>query len=406
MMTPLEQRAGVLLLAPFLALVLLPCAARAQGDLPSTPPPPPAPPRGKPAGPRVVTKTAYVKTTSVTVIAEPNAHVTLTPLRRPASSKAGVVSADKRTVTFYDLPPGRYVVRAELDGHRPDEETFVVAAHRAHDVELSLPPITYDVTLSLNAPSGLVMYSRDDGPPLVATLRNGTALLPGLERGSYVVKVEPEDATYGPLQTVIVVPSQDNKFSRTLERRETTREFAGRSASDWKLPDGWRVNSLKLSAGGRGLALPSNDDFHYYTDFQLSTNARMINGVAVSLAVRVKDPKNYYLIQLTGRNADEPYVVRGFIVKDDVPQPLGGASPIRHLAETIKPGKDFHLLLTMKGSDINLSVEDSETGETITLGILSDSGNIFRIGAVGVVARAGEEFEVESFTVCTPVCRK
>lgn len=407
MRIPLNQRAAVSFLAAFLALLVTPRAAAAQGDLPGAPPRQPPPPHApRPAGPRVVVRTAYVKATSVTVIAEPNAHVTLTPLRRPAGRKAETVSPDKKTITFYDLPPGPYLVRAELEGHRPDEETFNVVAHRAHDVELRLPPVTYSVTLSLNAPSGLVMYSKGGGQPLVASIKDGAALLPDLERGSYTVRVEPEDVTYRPLQTVIEVPSRDNRFSRTLERRETTREFAGRSAGDWRLPPGWGFNSLRLSAGGGGLALPSNDDFHYYRDFQLSTNARMLNGVAVSFAVRVKDPKNYYLIQLTGRNADERYVVRGFIVRDGVEQPLGGASPISHLAETIKPGKDFHLLLTMKDNVITLTVEDSETGDTIPLGVLSDSGNIFRIGAVGVAARAGEAFEVESFTVCTPVCRK
>jgi hypothetical protein len=354
--------------------------------------------------PRIIVRTTYVKATSVLVVAAPGAYVTLTALRHPGNQKAETVATDKNSVTFYDMQPGAYLVRAELDGHVPDEEQLTVKPHRPHEVNLRLPPITHNVTLTLNAPSGLVMYGKDKGAPMVATIKDGTVVLPNLERGTYTLKIEPEDVSYAPLQTAIVVPSQGNKFSPTLERRETTREFAGRSDSDWRLPDHWQVASRRLAVRGRGLALPSNDDFHYYRDFQLSTNARMVNGVAISLAVRVKDPKNYYLIQLTGNDADERYVVRGFIVKDGVEQPLGGASPISHLAQTIKPGKDFHLLLTMKDNVITISVEDSETGETLPVGVLSDSGNIFRIGAVGVAARGNEEFEVESFTVCAAVC--
>lgn len=407
MRASLQLRSATLFLFAASALLLLPSAARAQGDLPGAPPPT-TPPREspRPARPRVIIKTTYVKVTSVTVVAEPNAFVTLTPLKRPANRKAETVSPDKKTVTFYDLSPGTYLVRAELDGHRPDEETFMVTAHRAHDVELKLPTITYDVTLTVNAKSGRVMYGKADGQRLVADIRGGAAVLPGLEPGSYKVRVEAEDAAYEPLDTHIKVTSQSTKIPLTLKHSVTTREFAGRSTSDWRLPNLWRMDSLKLAVAGKGLALPSNEDFHHYKDFQLSTNARMVNGVAVSLALRVRDPQNYYLVQLTGGSADERYVVRGLIMKDGAEQPLGGASPIGHLAETIKPGKDFHLTLTMKDNVISISVEDSETGETLPVGVLSDSSNTFPIGAVGVAARGSEQFELESFTVCTPICEK
>lgn len=406
MRASLQQRSAALLLSAAFAVVLLPSAARAQGDLKNTPTPPTPREAPRSPGPRVIIRTTYVKATSVTVVAEPNAFVTLTPLKRPANSKAETVSPDKKTVTFYDLPPGTYLVRAELDGHRPDEETFTVTPHRAHDVELRLPVITYDVTLTVNVESGRVMYGKAGGERVVADIKSGVAVLPGLEPGSYAVRVEAEGDAYEPLDTSIKVTPQNTKIPLTLKHIVTTREFAGRSTGDWRLPDSWRVDSLKLTVAGRGLALPSNEDFHHYKDFQLSTNARMVNGVAVSLALRVRDPKSYYLIQLTGPNAEERYVVRGFIVKDGAEQPLGGASPIGHLAETIKPGKDFHLLLTMKGNVISISVEDSETGETLPVGVLSDSSNTFRIGAVGVAARGSEQFELESFTVCTPICEK
>ncbi len=72
----------------------------------------------------------------------------------------------------------------------------------------------------------------------------------------------------------------------------------------------------------------------------------MINGVAASFVVHAVDKQNYYLIQITGPNADEPYVLRGFVVKKGVSQRLKRIS-IGEYSTTLQPGKFFEVSITM-----------------------------------------------------------
>lgn len=400
-------------------------SARAQDDLkgnvgqPATGPPPkgnihPAP-RGAttPApGPKAITGIRVITKpeTSLTVVARPNARVTLTRAGgqgrvRRASPTSMTVPAGEASVTFSRLRPGAYLIRAELDGHTPAERRFNVAPNKANGVDLDLAPITYDVTLRLNAPSGTVFYSKDGETRMAVPFKENGVVLPDLERGTYALEVEPDDASYLLLRTPLNVPAA-GVTTLTLERRLSTEEFSWNSSRDWALPSGWRVRSLRLATKERGLALPSADQYRYYKDFELSADVRMVNGVGVSFALRADGSQRHYLIQLTGRNADEPYVLRGFIVKDGVERPLGQTLPIRHLAETLKQGKDFHVSISMQDNVMRIEVADSETADLYPIGILSDPSKTFRIGGVGVAVRQDEEFEVGTFTVCTPACPK
>jgi hypothetical protein len=171
------------------------------------------------------------------------------------------------------------------------------------------------------------------------------------------------------------------------------------------LPGGWSFSSGKVIVNGSGIALPSDSSYRYYTDFQLSTDVRMKNGVAASFVVRGVDSQNYYLVQITGPNADEPYVLRGYLFKNGTAQRFGRTFPISQFSETFKPGKYFHVVLTMTGSEISVKVQDSETGDLLELGRLPDPSNTFRIGAVGIAARGSEQNEVGQFSICVSNCR-
>jgi hypothetical protein len=127
---------------------------------------------------------------------------------------------------------------------------------------------------------------------------------------------------------------------------------------------------------------------------------KMVNGVAASFVVHAVDPQNYYLIQITGQKADEPYMLRGYIVRNGSAQRFGRTIPISQFSETIKQGKFFQVILTMTGSEIVVKAQDSETGELLKLGILPDPSNSFRIGAVGIAARSNEQNEVSQFSIC------
>ncbi len=370
---------------------------------PSTPPPKKTTPkpgkrRVREAPPKTVVLTR--NTGALTVIAEPKAVVTVENLANGDVEEA-TVPDNEQAFIFNDLPPGRYNVSASLAGHRPAEQVSEVKRGKSDKVELKLEPITHNVTVTSNASSGMLKYSRGNEDSDVKPFEGGSLVLSGLRPGKYDVEFSPDDPTYVPLRAGVVVPMPGDSLYLKLERKLSEKEFSWASSADWSLPAGWSVNSKRrlLVVDGRGLALPSDDSFRHYQDFKISSQVRMTNGVAVSFVLRARDEKNYYLVQLTGGNAAERYVLRGYIVENGGARAFGRATPISQFAETIKPDKFFRLTLTMTGNDIDVRAEDNETGDLLPLGKLSDPSRTFPIGGVGLVARDNEKVEVEQFII-------
>ena len=233
--------------------------------------------------------TVTPKIGALTVVAETNAFVTLTSPGSPEFKKQKTVGSDEGAVNFESLRPGRYHVRAELQGYLPAEGDFDVKANKVETVKLNLVPRTYDVTLDLNVPAGKVMYSKDNETPRMIAFSDKRAVLPDLRPGTYKIELVPDDPSYLKRETTIEVSAEKTNHRFDLERRLSKQEFSWASAADWSLPGGWLVASGKLQVNGKGVALPRSDSFRYYKDFELSAHVRMINGVAFSLVVRAKD---------------------------------------------------------------------------------------------------------------------
>ncbi|HYH86003.1 MAG TPA: tetratricopeptide repeat protein [Pyrinomonadaceae bacterium] len=170
-------------------------------------------------------------------------------------------------------------------------------------------------------------------------------------------------------------------------------------ASGWSIPAGWSAGGRKLLVGGQGLAFPREVVYRNYGDFTLSSDVRMLNGVGVSFALRAADERNYYLIQLTGPQSDEPYQLRGFIVKDNVPRPFGTPVQVSGAASTVAHNKFFSVLMTVAGNNISVNVINSETGENTFLGNLTAPADGYKSGAVGVAGVGSEKNEVGRFAV-------
>jgi hypothetical protein len=345
------------------------------------------------------------KTGTLTIVAEPGASIRLGYLRggEVAEESNDTIPAGERSIILVKLRPGQYRVVAELDGYRPATGNVRIIAGKADKVDLNLVPITYSVSVRLNAGSGTLRYAKGGEVARSISFQNSLAVLSGLTGGDYAIKIIPDDASFVSMNTNLRVPGDSNQVSFNLERLES-RDFLGATASAWALPSGWSFSSGKVIVHGSGIALPSDPSYSHYKDFQLSTDVRMMNGIAASFAVHVVDPQNYYLVQITGPNADEPYVLRGFVVKNGVAQRFGRTIPASQFSETLKPRKFFHVVLTMTDADITVRVQDSETGDLLKLGNLPDPSRNFRIGAVGIAAREGEQNEVSQFAICVSGC--
>jgi hypothetical protein len=375
---------------------------------------------------RAVVKASKPVTTATTgalsvATTQPNVTIYVEPVGGSGEPLKGDVGGDERQFVFNRLKPGRYTVYAEGQGYTDsEEETITVRANQTTPVTLRLDPVTYNATFSIKDNDGALVREGNiryaqavlQGNEYVRTGRtsyqefsNGNVTLASLSPGLYIADIVVKEAGYAPEKTTFTV--KDNAtFNVTLKRLETRSNFSASwgSLSAWEAPQGWRTESSKLVVNGAGVALPKDDAVRFYTNFELRSNVRMVNGVAASFVARAMDARNYYLIQLTGSSADEPFMLRGFVVKDGkVVQQLGSA-PINSFASTLQTGKFFAVKMKMQDNQIRVWITDSQTGDLLTLGILKDPYNTYSIGAVGIAARDREQTEVADFTVCYKEC--
>jgi hypothetical protein len=376
---------------------------------------------------RVVTVTkreVFTPTTGTLSVAstEPGASILVEPKQGRGEGQVGIIPPGERVFIFNDLKPGVYRVAASLDGYEPTEKDITVIRNKTTPVTLELKPVTQDVAVSTNVKAGEIRYALVEaykdprtgetkynrkGATILVPIQNGHAVLTGLRAGTYGVDIRPDpnEVGYQPLFGAVTVPGKES-IAVELEHLISTESFiAAWTRDEWEmLPPGWQIASRRLTVNGRGVALPRDNRFRYYADFHLASDVRMSNGIAVSFVLRAADARNYYLVQLTGEKADEPYLLRGFVVKNDVPQLLQSI-PINHLAQTIQPNQYFKLHIRMTGNRMNVSIEDSQTGKSSPLGILTDPYQTFRTGAPGIAADGNERSDYGSFAVCTPECR-
>ncbi|MGH9837002.1 MAG: hypothetical protein ACREBD_01140 [Blastocatellia bacterium] len=318
-------------------------------------------------------------------------------------TREGKIPAGPSLYRFTDLKPGRYRIRAEMEGHAPAEGTVEIVARKTSDIMLNLRPITYQVTISANFSEGEVRYRRAKAPdevPLVAQFKNGRAALPNLRAGEYEVDIRPREGSYETLLATIEVGNAKTEFPVELKRRLTEETFSEiwRRLDGWEAPAGWGVNAGKLLIKGAGVALPRDENYRRYADFDLVSDVRMVNGVAVSFALRAQDQRNYYLVQLTGAQSDEPYVLRGFVVKNGAVRPMQPSISIEAFAK-ILTGNFFTVAFKVVANRISVSIHDSQTGDEQSLGILTDRDRNFTAGAVGLAAQSHEQNEVARFIV-------
>ena len=362
-------------------------------------------------------KTIIVKQTTRTlsVATEPGAAILVEPINGGEALEAQM-EKDERVFVFPDVKPGRYRVAADLDGYRERDVEVEVLRNKPASVTLTLQPITDDVSIVANIPSGEVRYasviSRRDargevkydpvGQVSVVPLLNGRATLPNLRPGTYGVDVRADDVGYEVFLGRFTLPGKTTyevELTRNLSLGTFNESWA--SLATWETPPGWRVASNKLITSGRGVALPRVETVRHYKDFRLYLNINMVNGIAASFVVRAEDMRNYYLIQITGAKADEPYVLRGFVIKNGDQSRFGSTQSASGFIATLKQNKPFRIMTVATGNRFVVNITDSQTGEVFPLGTLDDPNGTFKIGAAGIAVQDNEQNEIDYFLICT-----
>lgn len=392
------------------------------------------------------TKVVKVRTSNLTVSSQIGAEIQLQQLNAKGEvikttkeivKKDGTNDNELGSIEFEGITPGKYKIFASLDGYDSSEsdEIIEIPAEKTVGVNLTLDPIKYDLVIQTNMREGEVRYAPakliktnpngtretdETGGYCIAPIKNGIATVIGLQKGYYNIDIRPNENNieYQQLETSIKVPEEvpeadDNinnsenarKFEIDLDKKISTGTFSTSWINaEWNLPNGWRLgNSLKTNRIA-GIALPKNEQYRYYTNFEMISDVTSQDDNIVGFAFRALDEKNYYMIQIAGAKAPEPFVAKGFIIRNGQPQQIF-SNPIPHFAKTIASGKSFRVIIRGKENVFEVFIEDSTTADMKPLGNIIDRDKAFNKGAVGIVVANNSNFEVASFTVCASICR-
>ncbi len=159
-----------------------------------------------------------------------------------------------------------------------------------------------------------------------------------------------------------------------------------------------------MKANGVGIALPKSTDYRYYKDFEMQATVRLLDNTSVGFVARAVDETNFYLIQITGSNSENPYFINGYLVKEGKPE-LIMSNPAPFLSKIVGEQKYFGVVIKAKENAFDVSIEETATAESFPLGKVVFKDNNFAIGAVGIGTLGKSNFEVGGFTICNFFCK-
>ncbi|MEO7673657.1 MAG: carboxypeptidase-like regulatory domain-containing protein [Pyrinomonadaceae bacterium] len=363
----------------------------------------------------------FQKISGVTITTvQPNADITL---KSAASGKK--YKQIKKTDSFgvlnlENVPPGKYALTVSLDGYVTEESDVEVIPQRLVTIPVNLAPITHDIFIKTNVKNGEVRYARiqkkagnsakDIGGYCMVPIQNGTAAVLRMQEGNYSLEVHPDDVEYKTVSREIAISEEvlsktenasgRNEILINLARTTSTEDFlANWLPNEWKLPANWKIDNKRMQISGAGVALLQNERYNYYKDFELKTNVRSLDNKSVGFVLRAVDDRNYYLIQITGSAADEPYFLTGYIVKNGKVAEVLVPANIKAYAQSFGDRKYFNLTIEAKGNIFKMRLEDIETGRSFIIGIIEDQNNTFPIGAVGIGTKDASRFDVNLFNI-------
>lgn len=367
-----------------------------------------------------VPEVRYQKLSGVAITTvQPNADITL----KSAPGRKTYIQTKKTdsngVLNLENVPPGKYALTVSADGYVTEESDIDVMPQQLVTVPVNLAPITHDIFIKTNVKSGEVRYARIQkkagsrpqgiGGYCMVPIQNGTAAVLRMQEGDYSLEVHPEDVEYKTVSREITISDEalsktenasgQNEIPINLARTVSTEDFlANWLPNEWRLPATWKIDK-KVQVNGPGVALLQNERYNYYKDFELTTGVRSLDNKSASFVLRALDDQNYYLIQITGSAAAEPYLLTGYIVKNGKVAETLVPTSIKAYAASLGDRKYFNLTITAKGNVFRVRLEDTETGQSFVIGIIEDQNNTFPIGAIGIGSKDASRFEVNRFHI-------
>lgn len=368
-----------------------------------------------------VPEVKYQKISGVVITTvQPNAGIELESVNLKKKTKWTKNTNSNGVLNLENVPPGKYLLTVSLKGFVAEESEIEVKPTQLVTVPVNLEPITHDLFIKTNIQSGEVRYAaiqrpdksgaKDVGGYCIVRIKNGSAALLEMPEGDYNLEIRSDDVEYSPVSKEITISkealskienaSQNNEISINLQRTVSTEDFlANWLPNEWKLPANWKIESKRIQVSSAGVALLQNERFNYYKDFELKTNVRSLDNKSVGFVLRAKDDKNYYLIEITGSAAGEPYFLTGYVVKNGKVAETLVRTNIEAYAKTLGDKKFFNLIISGKGNIFKVTLEDIDTGRSYVIGIVEDQNNTFPIGAIGIGIKDSSRFDVNRFLI-------
>lgn len=383
----------------------------------------------------VVTKREIVRVSNLSIVTEPGAKVVLESIAKsPRPFRREIVADASGSAIFDELKPGDFKVSASKDGYvTQEQDELKILPQRPHVLDLSLPPVTYKLKIETPGISdGEVRYalarykgkdakgsiiSEEFGNTCFVKIQKkgsgGEAVISDLKQGYYNLDIRPSALEYEPTLVGLNVPAdaeegesgETKSFEIALKKKISTEIFgAAWTREGWEMPtQGWSLNNRMKINNSNGVALPRDDRYRYYTNFEMISDVKMVDGNSVGFALRAVDPQNYYLVQITGPDAPEPNFAKGFIVKDgEARQFFSVSAPF---ASTTSSKNGFRVIIKGNEKGFAIWIENSETGVRKPVTTITDPYNTYPKGAVGIASRDRANFEVTYFQVCPTECR-
>lgn len=386
----------------------------------------------------VKTKTKIVKTSNLTVSSEAGAKVALESLIRgvkPMTKEISKSNPKDKTVEFENLRPGKYTVTASLDGYKTQETNVTVAPQKTIGISLDLESYKYQLNIDTNVPDGEVRFAparlertnpdgslktTETGGYCIVPIEKGKAVINELQKGYYNIDIRPFAVEYQPVLTAINIPTEilaendtESKelqsYRIELDKKISTEIFGAAWVNgEWNLQQGWKLQDGRMkTAGLAGIALPRNEQYRYYTNFEMISDVIMTDGNSIGFALRAVNPQNYYSLYISGAKAPEPLLATGYVVKDGK-STLLFSNPITNFAKTIKAKQSFRVKIKSEDNEDNnifkIFIEDFDTGKSNPVGDMVDRDKSFRKGAIGIIGRENAFSEIGFFNICPNSC--
>jgi len=306
------------------------------------------------------------------------------------------VDKDNRLITVDKLPTGQHRITYDLPDYPLYERNFQISPGTEETWNFIPEKAVADLKVTTDPDTAVYVDGEEKG----RTPADGTLSVPGVKLGPRQIKLV-KDGFEEYTETDKFEFHKTVPLTKKLVPIPTSAEFSDDfdvpNLSKWQAPgSGWTMKSGRLHIeNAPAVGFPRNV---VYRDFEMNFDLKLANNGGAAWAVRIKDPKDYYLFYLSGPQGLFPNKFVTYIVKDGKFDPNSPYSAVTVLVD-LKAGMEYSINVRATKNVIEQAITPTSTGAKIPLGAFKDPDSLFGYGDVGFRTVAKESFSVDDLYV-------